>query len=72
MRFLIKTKVLKIEELFDERYVKGVGKDVVFAKTSKGFFVLFEGSYEKLYLGMERPELQEGDRVRIIIENMER
>lgn len=72
MRYVIETKVLKIEELFDRKYEGGFGNNTQFKSLSKGFFVSFEGSYEKLNLGFERPELKVGDKVKIVIERMER
>jgi hypothetical protein len=51
------------------RVVKGTGKgEWVQEKVNVGWFVLFEGSHEKLFFGKEQPQLKAGDSVKITIE----
>ena len=52
---------------------------VIFTKVSNmyeyaetGWFVHFEGSRESIFLGKEKPDLEEGDLIRIGIERMSR
>lgn len=65
-------KVLKVEERKTSLWVGGVGSDAVFKEKSLGWFVQLEGSYESLYLGQEKPDLQINDTVDIIISRHER
>lgn len=60
-------KVLKIEERKTSIWKSGVGSDAVFEDKSLGFFAQFEGSYESLFLGHEKPNLKAGDTVDITI-----
>jgi hypothetical protein len=71
IRYIIYTSVAKIEERFQNVHVGGTGKDALFADISKGWFALFRGSWESLYLGRERPNLLVGDVVRITFERIE-
>lgn len=68
VRYIINTKVANIEEEFVPTYISGIGKDALFENRSKGWFAYFEGSYEAIHVGAEKPELAKGDRVRITIE----
>lgn len=66
----IPTKVLKLEE--KTQVVKGwvdpITKEVNVTRKSLGWFVHFEGSYEALFVGWERPEgLEPETEVDIII-----
>lgn len=35
-----------------------------------GWYMLLEGSWEKLYVGMDKPDFAVGDRVKLTIEKM--
>lgn len=68
-RYAINTKVVRVEERFTTEYVSGSGVDVVNRQRSLGWFVQFEGSYEMLFLGHEKPDgLATGDAVKITVE----
>ena len=69
-RFIIHTSVIAIEERKDHKYVSGFGPDTVFADVSRGYFVTLEGSYESLGVGMEKPDLRVGDKMKITIEKV--
>ena len=60
-------KVLAIEEKFRQDYVSGTGADTIYNSVSLGWFVLYEGSYEALFAGTEKPDLAVGDTVTIRI-----
>ena len=60
-------EVVKVEELFIEKWVSGVGKEASFEKASRGWFTTLTGSYAAIWLGATKPELNRGDYVTIII-----
>jgi len=69
MIYRIPTRVVKIEE---KEYVLAGRKDEkgepVFTKKTLGWFVHFEGSYESLFVGYEKPiDLDLGSEVDILI-----
>jgi hypothetical protein len=68
VRYIINTSVASIEEHFQTQYISGFGKDCVTREVSVGWFALFNGSYEALNLGKEKPNLKRGDPIRIIVE----
>lgn len=70
-RYVINTKVVKVEEKFDTIHVSGFGANVVQRQESKGWFVYLQGSYEALHLGYEKPAFAHGDAVRITFEKMD-
>lgn len=59
--------VLNVEERKRSLHVSGTGADAIFRLESVGWFAQFEGSYESLFLGTEKPDLDKGDRVNITI-----
>lgn len=66
--YRIPTKVSKLE--YKEKVIKTEkeGDKVISTVVSLGWFALFEGSQEFLYIGMERPtDLEPGAEVDIII-----
>lgn len=65
--YIIRTKVTKVDELFEQIHVSGVGKEAVFKKQSRGWFLLLEGSHEALHVGFEKPTFNPGDKVEIVI-----
>lgn len=60
----IHTAVVSIEEIAK---IERVTKDGVPTLANLGWFVLFTGSHERLYVGTENPGLAKGDEVEIII-----
>jgi hypothetical protein len=68
VRYKFSSTVKEVSEQFSNKYVTGFGDNVVFQKASLGWYIHLEGSYEALYVGVERPVLQQGDRVSITIE----
>jgi hypothetical protein len=70
MRYRIKTKVKSVE--FLKRTVRGrmVGGKAELTEEDLGWFVCFEGSWEHLHLGNEKPELYEGQPVEITIKGL--
>lgn len=71
INYNIFTKVLKVEEGFEKVYVSGSGESAVFTKRSLGWFVTFEGSYESLFFGDEKPRLSVGKNVKITFMEIE-
>ena len=66
--YVVFTRVVSVTE---EQYaVRGriVDGQAIVEKAALGWYVLFEGSHEKLFLGWDRPELAAGDKVKISIE----
>ena len=69
--YSIFTRITRVEESFENIQVSGSGDAAVFTKRSLGWFVTFEGSYESLYFGDEKPTFTEGKRVKITFEEVE-
>lgn len=61
---VIHTSVASIERM-DQ--IKSVSKEGVPVVADLGWFVLFSGSHERLYVGSENPGLAKGDEVEIVI-----
>lgn len=60
----------RVAELFEhQRHVRStkIGNEVVSSYAKVGWFVRFEGSYEALFMGLDRPDLNVGDTVEIRI-----
>lgn len=70
MRYVINSKVANIEEHKVPCYISGFGDTALFHEVSRGWFLYLEGSHEALHVGMEKPELVKGDRVRITLEKV--
>lgn len=70
MRYKIKTRVKSVERL--ERTVSAhmVGGTAIMTKEDLGWFVCFDGSWEQLHLGSEKPNLKVGQLVEITIEGL--
>lgn len=66
--YVIFTRVISVTE--EEYAVRGrvVDGQAIIDKINLGWYVLFEGSHEKLFLGEDRPQLSAGDKVKILIE----
>lgn len=62
--FIIHTSVESIERM--DR-IRSVSKEGVPVMVDLGWFVLFQGSHEWLYVGTENPGLVKGDEVEITI-----
>lgn len=60
-------KVSRVEERFHKNYLEGFGESTRFEEVSLGWYAVFEGSYEALFLGNEKPDLAKGDHVMIKI-----
>ncbi len=68
MRYIIRTQVTEVREVFIRKYISGHGPSATFEQQSRGWFVYFQGSYEALCVGPEMPDLKEGDPIIISIE----
>ena len=54
--------VRSIAEHTARQYVSGFGDNVVFQEISLGWFILLSGSWESIFVGMEKPDdLKVGD-----------
>lgn len=71
MIYSIYTKVVKNEESFERLHLSGSGESAVFTKRSLGWFVTFEGSYESLFFGDEKPKLSVGKTVKITFQEID-
>lgn len=65
------SKVVSIKERFMNQHVSGFGDNAIFNIISLGWYVHFEGSYESLNFGNERPPFKEGDTIRISFEKLD-
>lgn len=72
MRYIINTEIVHVEEEFKPAYIvgSGIGKDAQFITQSLGWFAYLQGSHEALHLGMDKPTLAKGDKVRITVEKV--
>lgn len=67
MSWLLKTKVKSCSER-TVNHLKGFGKEAVLDRVeSLGWYVHFEGSWEAVFLGFDKPDLDAGDEVEIVI-----
>jgi hypothetical protein len=70
-RYIIKTRVARLERVTNKVYVNGVGAEAVFREEPVGWFVHLTGSRESLLIDVDRqPELKVGDEVKITIEKV--
>lgn len=69
-RFAIPTTVTAIEERKERRYLSGFGEDTKFTEVSLGWFLFLAGSYEAIHVGMGKPDLRVGDKMKITIEKV--
>lgn len=65
--YLISTRVVSVTEHFVKNHISGAGADATFKSISIGYFAIFEGSHEAIFLGDEKPGLVAGDEVEILI-----
>lgn len=65
--YTIKTRVCNVEHRSERLHVGGFGQDATFRTAPIGWFVHFEGSWEAIYLGTEKPDLKSGDPIQIQI-----
>lgn len=70
IRWVINATVTNVEEHFVPVYLGGVGDNAKFEDRSRGWFVYLQGSHEALHVGMEKPNLEKGDKVRITLEKI--
>lgn len=69
-RFVIETKVKRLENV--ERQIRSFIKDnnTITERENMGWYVQFEGSWESLSLGMEKPAWTPGDKIKITMERI--
>lgn len=68
MRYIFLSRVVRVEERIDEKWLEGMGPNAKFAPVSRGWFVLLDGSHEAIHVGYEKPSFNPGDNVRVTIE----
>lgn len=68
--YIIHSEVVNIEEQKVPCYVSGIGAGATFIEKSLGWFVYLKGSHEALHLGMDKPTLAKGDKVKITVEKI--
>lgn len=70
MRYIIYTSVKSVsheEVVIGTELVDGSWQPV---KENRGWFVLFDGSWEKIYFGEVKPEFEPGDIIKLTFEKM--
>lgn len=70
VRYKIKSCVKSIEQITRVVGARMVNGQAVQETEDLGWFVCFEGSWERLHLGWERPTLTKGQQVEITIEGL--
>lgn len=68
---VIFTTIVNIEERFRTEYVSGYGSATVFNQVSLGWFILYEGSWEAIHVGYDKPSWKVGDKVKITMEKVD-
>lgn len=68
VKYIIETMVTGLLNKSKKKYVSGIGKNAVFDDEPLGWFLHLEGSHEVIFMGIEKPELKDGDKIRITIE----
>lgn len=69
MTYVIKTRVIKVEEKTRVLRARKSGDDIITDRESLGWFILIDGSREALYIGMDKPtDLVDGQSIVIRIE----
>ncbi len=69
-RYTFLVPITKLENKTEEVWVSGVGPNAVFRTVNLGWFVLFEGSHEMIFLGPDQPKWQVGDKIKITMEKV--
>lgn len=69
--YTIVTTVISVTNEWETVSGKKVGEETILEKVNRGWFVLFVGSYEKLFFGYEKPEFAKGDMVKITFTKQE-
>jgi hypothetical protein len=69
--YRFQTKILKVEHI--EHTVRAYqdpndSHNPIVEKEDRGWFILFEGSHEMIYVGMECPEIKPGQHAIVTIE----
>ena len=69
MRYVLRARVVGVEEIKSKAYVAGVGEAAQFNEVSQGWWLVMEGNWS-LFLGAERPAFAPGDTVEIKVERV--
>lgn len=69
-RFVFETTVRKVDKIKRLQRAWKDGDEVKTQEVDLGYFAHFNGSWESIYLGHDKPLLQPGDTVRITIEKI--
>lgn len=67
----VMTRVVSTQRRIKSVYISGIGKDATFKDVDLGWWVLFSGSHEALYVGETEPPFKEGDMVKIKLEKVD-
>ena len=70
INYAIHTKVKRVWEEKEKKWLRGFGDDALYEATSKGWFIAFEGSYEALFFGHDEPSFKPGDAIKITFEKV--
>lgn len=67
-KYVIDTRVVGVHNKTAKIWVSGFGDAAIFEDRNCGWFLHLEGSHEAIFMGIEKPELKEGDKIKITIE----
>ena len=70
MKFVSYVAVRSVEEHVRRQWIRGVGKDAVFADVSDGWFIGLHGSSAAIYVGHEKPPFKASEKIRITMETV--
>lgn len=71
IKYIIHTRVVDIGEMSEVVSGKKVGDETILTTENRGYFVLFDGSRERLFLGWDEPRIKKGDKIKITIERID-
>lgn len=69
-RFIFETTVRKVDKIKRVQKAWKEGDTIRTEEADLGYFAHFNGSWESIFLGYDKPLLQPGDTVRITIEKI--
>jgi hypothetical protein len=67
MNITFRATVIDVREKFHKNYVRGVGKEAEFVDVSLGWFLRLTSSFESIFVGHEKPDIEPDDAVYVSI-----
>ena len=68
INYVFNARIMNLAERFKPVYQGGTGKEAYFKDVSIGWYMHLQGSFEAIYIGLEKPNLQAGQLIKITME----